>query len=148
MELIKSFQQKFDNFLTTIGLVNHKDLGTSGDKIEDVIMQELQYPADLSTLFSYRSFDESEQLFYNNDNNVGFILEIAPIVGVNDVVLKNLQHFLDDELPENTFLQFLLIASHKVGSILDDWSSSRVSTNPALAKITKKLKLIQRQQPN
>jgi type-IV secretion system protein TraC len=137
MKLLKSIQQKFDDFVTVAGLANHKNFGTHGKNINDVIMEGLDYPADMATLFSYRSFSVEDQLFYNSDNNVGFILEIAPIVGVNDVVIKNLQHFFDDELPENTFLQFLLIASHKVGDILNEWASQRVSDNQALAKITK-----------
>lgn len=133
----KNIQQKIEDFISAAGFVGLRELGASNDKIDEVIMKEQDFPEDLATLFSYRSFSYEDQLFYNDSNNAGFILEIAPIVGVNDVILKNLQHFLDDELPEDTFLQFLLIASHRVGGILNEWASSRVSSNEALAKITK-----------
>lgn len=135
--MLKSLQQKFEQFTSSLGLFTNKELGISGGDISDVILEELEYPADMATMFSYRCFEEKDQLFYNSDNNIGFILEISPIVGVNEAILKNLQHFLDDELPQDSYMQFLLIASHKVGNILSEWSKDRINPHPALNKLTK-----------
>ncbi|MCF8494454.1 MAG: TraC family protein [Rickettsiaceae bacterium] len=136
--MLRNLKEEFEQFTSSIGLVSGSEFGTKADNINDVMREKLEYPTDLATLFCYRSFDSENGLFYNNDDNTGFILEIAPIVGVNDAVLKNLQHFLDDELPEHSYVQFLLIASHKVGNILTEWSNDRSNSHPALTKLTKK----------
>jgi len=57
---------------------------------------------------------------------LGFVLEALPLVGIDEKVIKNLQHFFDKEMPEKSFLQFTLIASHKVGHILNLWRKMRI----------------------
>ena len=61
----------------------------------------------LDDYLSYRYFDEENNLFLSDGNACGFMLEISPIVGVDDSVHKNLSHFFNDELPEYSYLQFL-----------------------------------------
>ena len=90
----------------------------------------------LDDYLSYRYFDEENQLFISDGNIVGFMLEIAPIVGVDDGLYKNLQHFFNDELPEYSYLQFLLVASHDVEEILTNWKVARTNPDPYLNKMT------------
>jgi conjugal transfer ATP-binding protein TraC len=92
----------------------------------------------LDDYLSYRYFDEEKELFISDGNVVGFMVEIAPIVGVDDGMYKNLQHFFNDELPEHSYLQFLLVASHEVEDILDHWQRDRTNQSPLLKKITEK----------
>ena len=92
----------------------------------------------LDDYLSYRYYDAEKELFISDGNVVGFMVEIAPIVGVDDGLYKNLQHFFNDELPEHSYLQFLLVASHEVEGILQHWQSSRTNQSPLLEKITKK----------
>ena len=92
----------------------------------------------LDDYLSYRYFDAEKELFISDGNVVGFMVEIAPIVGVDDGLYKNLQHFFNDELPEHSYLQFLLVASHEVEAILDHWQQNRTNQSPLLKKITNK----------
>ena len=87
---------------------------------------------------SYRYFEPSNNLFLSDENVAGFMLEIAPIVGVDQAMYQNLQHFFNDELPADGFLQFLLVASHDVEDILAHWQAPRVNPAPLLKKITNK----------
>ena len=92
----------------------------------------------LDDYLSYRYFDEENNLFLSDGNACGFMLEISPIVGVDDSVHKNLSHFFNDELPEYSYLQFLLVASHDVEDILSHWQEARTNSSPLLDKITKR----------
>ena len=92
----------------------------------------------LDDYLSYRYFDEENNLFLSDGNICGFMLEISPIVGVDDSVHKNLSHFFNDELPEYSYLQFLLVASHDVEDILSRWQEARTNSSPLLDKITKR----------
>lgn len=94
----------------------------------------------LDDYLSYRYFDEENNLFLSDGNACGFMLEISPIVGVDDSVHKNLSHFFNDELPEYSYLQFLLVASHDVEDILSHWQEARTNSSPLLDKITKRRK--------
>jgi type-IV secretion system protein TraC len=85
---------------------------------------------------SYRYFDKEHSLFLSDGNIIGFMLEISPIVGVDDSVHKNLSHFFNDELPEHSYLQFLLVASHDVEDILSHWQEARINPDPLINKIT------------
>jgi type-IV secretion system protein TraC len=134
--MLARIKEKFEQIVGDTGLLNNKDLGISERSMEDIILEQHDYPKDISTLFCYRSFDYTKELFFNEDNNVGFVVEIAPLVGINDSVVRSLEHFLDDELPDRTFIQFLLVGGHKVGSILDNWERARISKNPNVQKIT------------
>lgn len=85
---------------------------------------------------SYRYFDQENNLFLSDGNICGFMLEINPIVGVDDAVHKNLSHFFNDELPDHAYLQFLLLASHDVENILSHWQGARNNPDSILNKIT------------
>jgi conjugal transfer ATP-binding protein TraC len=92
--------------------------------------------SELDNYLSYRYFEEERKLFIGDGNVVGFLLEISPVVGVDEGLIKNLHYFLNDEFPDNSYLQFLLVASHDVDRALNLWQSAR--TNPLMDKITKK----------
>lgn len=92
----------------------------------------------LENYLSYRHFDSENGLFISDGGVTGFMLEISPIVGVDESIVKNLQHFFNDELPDNSYLQFLLVASHDVSHILNNWQSARHSNNAVLNKLTSK----------
>lgn len=95
---------------------------------------------------SYRYFDEENGLFLNDNNIVGFMLEIAPIVGVDDGLYKNLEHFFNDELPEYSYLQFLLVADHDTQDMLKFWQKASTNDNEFLEKVTsRRVEFIQNQ---
>ncbi len=93
---------------------------------------------DLSEYLGYKYYDEERQLFIGDGKIAGFMLEISPIVGIDDGMCRNLQHFFNEELPQDAYLQFLLVASHDVDNILDIWQHERANNHPILQKITQK----------
>lgn len=94
--------------------------------------------SQLEQYLSYRYFDEQQQLFFGDSNIIGFMLEISPLVGLNDGLIKNLQHFFNDELPENSYLQFLLVASHEVEGMLNLWLQGKSNDHALIEKMTAK----------
>lgn len=90
----------------------------------------------LSRYLSYRDFDSRSGLFFGDEDVVGFMLDLSPIVGTKDALLKNLNLFFNKDLPENSFLQFLLVANHDIGDIVSKWQDQRVNDNPLLQKLT------------
>ena len=106
-------------------------------KNQELINSATNSATSLSDYLYYRYYDKEEELFFLENNVCGFMLEIQPIVGVDEALLKNLDYFFNDELPYNSFLQFFLLASSNVEPILDRWSASRTNTHPILQKITK-----------
>lgn len=92
----------------------------------------------LDEYLSYRYFDEARQIFLSDGNVAGWLLEISPMVGLDEGMIKNLQHFFNDELPEHSYLQFLLVASHDIEGIIDYWQDGRSQKNRLIGKITSK----------
>ena len=79
----------------------------------------------IADLLPYRSFDESRQIFIN-DNSVGFVLEAIPLIGATDNVIDTLSGMFSDALPEGCTIQFINFASPKVGPLFDLWKAPRV----------------------
>lgn len=102
------------------------------------LIKDLGSPSNMQDFLIYRLFDETTGLYLNHENHQGFVLEIEPIVGFNESIEKNLEHFLSEDLPAQTYMQFLLLASHKVGPILDLWTKGRRSDSKILTKIAEK----------
>ena len=78
----------------------------------------------ISDLLPYRSFDDSRQIFIN-DNSVGFVLEATPLIGATDNVIDTLSGMFSDALPEGCTIQFINFASPKVGPLFDAWKGPR-----------------------
>lgn len=104
------------------------------NNVKDAIDQLSAGTTAMDDYLSYRYFDETDGLFIG-DGVVGFMLELTGIVGVDDGLYKNLAHFFNDELPEDSYLQFLLVASHDIEGILANWRAPRTNIDPILNKI-------------
>ena len=94
--------------------------------------------SNLEDYLCYRYFDEVSGLFFGDGGVVGFCLEISSIVGSDDGLIKNLQHFFNDEMPDNSYMQFLLIASHDIEDVLTRWKQEKTNQHEYLQKIIKK----------
>jgi len=108
--------------------------GASG-KIGSELMQSTGGAKSFSDFLCYKYFDETSSLFFSDEGWVGFLMELAPIVGADETLTKNLEHFFNDEMPGGSWIQFLLVASNDIGDIISHWKSARVSTIPALKKL-------------
>ena len=91
----------------------------------------------LKNYLSYRYFDPKTENFLLSGSGSGFLLEICPLVGVNDLVVKNLQSFFAKDLPAGGYLQFLLLASSDIEDFLRFWGSGRTCPDPVLQRMTR-----------
>lgn len=126
-----------DNLAKVVGFEEDKLLGTNKADIASKAMEALGSPGNLSELFCWRAFDPEKDIFFNKDGGIGFVVDLSPLVRISDEVVRNLQHFFDKEMPNKSFLQFTLVASHKIGGLLNLWASARSSSDPFLQKITR-----------
>lgn len=79
----------------------------------------------LSDYLGYSYFDCKNRLFFNDDGSCGFLFEILPIVGLKADLEKNLTLFFNNELPADSYLQFLLVGSHHIDDKLAIWEEGR-----------------------
>lgn len=125
-------------------LANYCGLGVEGERKSDPMDAFGEHTAQvtggavpLSDFLVYDYFDEEQGLFFNNNDSIGFWYEINPLVGSNEGLEKNLTLFFNDELPEDIYLQFLIIAGTDISDILDTWEQGRKYGGEILAHITK-----------
>lgn len=83
-----------------------------------------EYP-HISALLPYRSYDSKKSLYHNKDN-IGFIMELSPLVGATEETVKILSGLITHNLPDEVTLQFLNYASPAVNDILEKWKRERV----------------------
>ena len=110
----------------------------TSDLTDSLVQSSMKGASSLSDYLFYRYFDKQEKVFFGEQGLSGFMLEISPIVGVNPSLEKSLDYFFNKELPDNYFIQFLLVASNEINSVLSLWEAGRNSPNPILQKLTKK----------
>lgn len=91
----------------------------------------------LSSLLPYQYFDDGSGIAFNENDTCGFWFEIHPIVGSNSDIEKNLTLFFNDELPEDSYLQFLIVASHDISRPFAIWENDRIHGGESLERLTK-----------
>ena len=90
----------------------------------------------LRNYLNYRHFDKKSENFLLTNGAAGFLLEISPLVGVDERIVKSLNLFFAKELPKGGFLQFFLMASSDISNFLKLWGQARISTHPILKRMT------------
>jgi conjugal transfer ATP-binding protein TraC len=95
----------------------------------------------LGDLLPYGSYDETFEIFIN-ERSYGFILEVGVFTGFSEELERELGGLFQSILPEGSSIQFLLVASSKIGNILDTWENARsaVPHFKLLQSITKQRK--------
>lgn len=115
-------------------------------RLEALIERDTYGAIMLSDLLEYDSVDKENGIFFNSPGSsvasgagctAGFWFEISPLVGSEAGLEKNLKLFLNDELPDGGYLQFLIIASHEVGEVLDMWEAGRKHGGREIEKLTR-----------
>ncbi len=124
-----------DKLGEVFGLGGKRDFGASSGQQRFLLRDYLEYPSYLTSHLIYRSYDEDRGLFLLEDGWEGFWFEVSPVVGINQHLEKNLRLFFSDELPDDTHIQFFLIASHKTQDLLDKWQKARDSDDENLEKL-------------
>ena len=87
----------------------------------------------------YVSFDENNNIFFNK-NSHGFVIESLPLIGSSSEIENQLNALFKNTLPLGSNVQFLLIASPKIGKWLDTWQEPRLNKGGVYAEIAKKRK--------
>ena len=106
-------------------------------------MKELQRAINLETggavpladCLLYDYFDDETNIAFNK-GSLGFFVEINALVGSDSAIEKNLTLFFNDELPKDGCLQFLVIASNNIESILKRWEEGRQYGGEELKRLT------------
>ena len=94
-------------------------------------------PAPLHALLPWRAFDEGAEL-YVNAASTGFVLEVAPFVGLDAETLAALSGVLADAAPERATVQVLHWASPRFGAALSAWAAPRAAAGAVQAAMAKR----------
>ena len=80
----------------------------------------------LAPHFVYESYDQASKLFYNR-GSVGFVFLAWPLVGTNLLAQGEIDDFLkeDDNLPNGSSLQVLMIGWNDIDYHLTNWANKR-----------------------
>lgn len=87
----------------------------------------------LSSWVPYRSYDARSRMFINTDS-IGFVLEVAPMMGANEKSGEILTQFLSDAVPAGCQIQFIHWQSPSVGEKIADWVMPRVVAKGVFAR--------------
>lgn len=134
MQLLESISNKTAKYFG----FDESSTSRSTELNESLIASASNGASSLSDYLYYRYFDKEDELFFLDGGVCGFMLEIQPIVGVDESLIKSLDYFFNKELPYDSFIQFFLLASTDVEPLLKNWADSRINPHPILQKITKK----------
>lgn len=118
-----------NSFFKTIGFED-------GSVDESRALKETAGISDLSEELVYESFDANTNVFGLKSGYFGVIFEVDPIVGITEMLDKNLAYFFGEELPYDTYFQINLIGSQKISNVLDLWHESK--THDTMLKSIKK----------
>ena len=103
--------------------------------LEDALLDRINNPTPRSELFSYRFYDEEEEIYYLDDNIVGFIFEGNTAVGIDDTFYKQVSMLFDDQLPGGGVLEVLLLASDDLTPAIDKWRKARIRRDGVYRKL-------------
>ena len=133
---MKNLYEDFANKAADIIGFNRTEL-ESFQRAKDALLESSFNGGEpLKNYLNYRYFDPASKNFLLSGGAAGFLLEICPLVGVDEQVVKNLNQFFANELPSSGYLQFLLIASSDIEEFLEFWKQGRTSKDPILQRIT------------
>ena len=96
-----------------------------GDAAQPEAARPLLGAPMLSNWLPYRSFDATSRMFINTES-VGFILELAPMMGADERSGEILTQFLSDAVPSGCEIQLIHWQSPSIGERIADWVMPRV----------------------
>jgi len=90
----------------------------------------------LSDILPWRVYDEEDR-FYHLSHGAGFMIEVGPTVGNQDV-FDNIKGVVASSLPESAMLQVLNWTSPGVGALLRRWGQGRSGLSPLLDEMARR----------
>lgn len=118
-----------------------------GKMILDFFGEEQVYKGESMSLKTFRAYHASHSLkdyfpyesyedgIYFNRSTLGFILESLPIMGFTEESHKQIAGLFQYILPENSNIQFLLVADPYIGGALSEWQKVREQSSEMLHKM-------------
>lgn len=99
-----------------------------GGRVEGSDLLAMHIPSQLAGVLPYRSYDEEQKIFFNEDS-VGVVYEMIPLIGIDEKTYNVLNSLLSKSVPSCLNLQILNISSPKIGTVLDVYKDSRRPPN-------------------
>ncbi len=100
---------------------------------------------NLSAFLPYESYDETTQLFFNQDS-LGFVIETLPLVGASEEMQREVSGLFQHVLPEESSLQIILWADPHIGEFCDAWQKAREGRSPIIESLAQKRSSFLKQQ--
>ncbi len=113
------------------------DTGIKSKSLNAQLAKEVLSRYSLSDLLPYYYFDEQHDIFVNK-HSFGFVIETIPLLGFSDEVEREISGLFKDTFPEGANIQFLLIASPKIGNELNIWQEKRNQQSPVIRALAQK----------
>jgi len=104
-------------------------------ELKKAINKETNGAVPLADCLLYDYFDDVSGIAFNK-GSLGFMFEINALIGSEEGLEKNLTLFFNEEIPENGYLQFLVIASNDIKPVLDKWQKRRTVGGKELSRLT------------
>ncbi len=112
-------------------------LSIDGNQIHVNQWRQVLEAYNLTDFLPYRSYDPKEGLFHNQ-HNLGFVLELTPLCGVEDKLLNDITAICEEVLLEGDYLQVMLWADPRVEPFLSAWSNPRHNHSSLMSKLASK----------
>lgn len=87
----------------------------------------------VAELLPYRAFDPESELYFN-ENSTGFMIEVNPVVGADDVA-SNLQTVINSNAPINSTVQIINWTSPDIDNQLVAWARHRFTRDDLVREI-------------
>ena len=136
MKTLKTLYEKVEQKSANLMGFERSKHSSNGGALDNLLAGSMLGAQSLNDFLSYRYFDSESGNFLLSEGAAGFMLQISPLVGISDKVVKSLNLFLAKELPKDGCLQFFLIASSDIDDFLMSWKEGRKTDHPILKRIT------------
>lgn len=95
--------------------------------LEDFIKVSNNHAENLDKYLPYHLFDTLNDTVICDDGFVGSLLVAHPISGISNerAFISSVANIVENIMPQKSYLQFTLVASHKIEGVLDNWSKFR-----------------------
>lgn len=99
-------------------------------------MKKILDAQKFSSLLTVLAFDKESELFFLNDQHIGFGYISEPLSGADEAILERLNVLLNYDWPKHTLLQFSLIADPNIHQFLMNFKALRLGQKDRLLKIS------------
>ena len=101
-------------------------------------LKNLNNLLERNSLGDYLPYLAEENGIFINKNSSGFVLKATPVLGCDDAMEQKLHALFKNELPPGSSIQFMLIASPKVGEILSTWQKAHIKGTQIFQELAKR----------